>query len=104
MSVQTTTHQGRMPSAPTTGADQYPSHPLRAISFNDPAVGIERTSDGTIYLRPNAPLGDRPPRLTERLHHWASVAPDRVFMAERAGGRGWRELTYVELLTASRHI
>ena len=96
-----------MHSARTTGADQYPlhpSHPLRAISFNDPAVRIERTSDGTIYLRPKAPLGDHPPRLTDRLHHWASVAPDRVFMAERAGGRGWRELSYAELLAASRHI
>ncbi len=93
-----------MHSAPATGADQYPLHPLRAISFNDPAVGIERTSDGTIYLRPKAPLGDHPPRLTDRLHHWASVVPDRVFMAERAGGRGWRELSYAELLAASRHI
>jgi feruloyl-CoA synthase len=96
-----------MHSARTTGADQsplHPSHPLRAISFNDPAVRIERTSDGTIYLRPKAPLGDHPPRLTDRLHHWASVAPDRVFMAERAGGRGWRELSYAELLAASRHI
>jgi feruloyl-CoA synthase len=93
-----------MHSAPATGADQYPLHPLRAISFNDPAVGIERTSDGTIYLRPKALLGDHPPRLTDRLHHWASVAPDRVFMAERVGGRGWRELSYAELLAASRHI
>jgi feruloyl-CoA synthase len=32
------------------------------------------------------------------------VAPDRIFMAERAGGRGWRELSYAELLAASRHI
>ena len=25
-------------------------------------------------------------------------------MAERDGGRGWREITYAELLAASRHI
>jgi feruloyl-CoA synthase len=79
-------------------------HPMRAISFNDPAVSIERRNDGTIYLRPTTQLGDYPPRITDRLHHWADVAPDRVFMAEREGGRGWRELTYCELLTASRHI
>jgi feruloyl-CoA synthase len=79
-------------------------HPLRAVSFNDPAVSIERKADGTIYLRPTKPLGDYPARITDRLHHWASVAPDRVFMAEREGGRGWRELCYGELLTASRHI
>ena len=79
-------------------------HPLRAVSFNDPAVSIERKSDGTIYLRPTKPLGDYPARITDRLHHWANVAPDRVFMAGREGGRGWRELRYGELLTASKHI
>jgi feruloyl-CoA synthase len=90
-----------MNTAPVEGTSR---HPLRAISFNDPAVSIERKTDGTIYLRPRTPLADHPPRLTDRLHHWAGLTPDRVFMAERAGGRGWRELTYTEFLTASRHI
>src|SRR5215470_438885 len=79
-------------------------HPMRAISFNDPAAFIERRSDGTIYLRPKTLLGDYPARITDRLHHWANEAADRIFMAEREGGRGWRVLTYGELLTASRHI
>src|SRR5215475_6410881 len=78
--------------------------PLRPISFGDPVVNIERRDDGTIYLRPKQPLGDYPVRLTDRLHHWAKTTPDRVFMAEREGGRGWRKITYAELLTASRHI
>ncbi len=84
-------------------------HPLRAISFNDPAVSVERRADGTIYLRPKQPLEDYPRRITDRLHHFAEATPDRVFMAERQGGsgqsgKGWRELTYAELLAASRHI
>jgi feruloyl-CoA synthase len=78
--------------------------PLRAISFCDPAVSIERSADGTIYLRPKTPLGDYPARITDRLHHWADVAPDRVFMAERDRGRFWRRISYGELLVASRHI
>src|SRR5213075_3303781 len=49
-------------------------------------------------------LGDYPVRITDRLHHWAAAAPDRVFMAERNAGGGWRQITYAELLTASRHI
>ena len=61
-------------------------HPLRPISFGDPAVHVERRDDGTIYLRPKIALGDYPVRLTDRLHHWAAAAPDRVFMAERDGG------------------
>jgi feruloyl-CoA synthase len=77
--------------------------PLRPISFGDPAVSIERRDDGTIYLRPKIALGDYPHRLTDRLHHWASTEPNRIFMAERDGG-GWRQITYAELLTSSRHI
>lgn len=78
--------------------------PLRPISFGDPIVNIERRDDGTIYLRPKQPLDDYPLRITDRLHHWAQTTPDRVFMAEREGGRGWRKISYAELLTASRHI
>src|SRR5664279_4786938 len=78
--------------------------PLRAISFGDPAVSIERRDNGTIYLRPKTAIGEYPARITDRLHHWANTQPDRIFMAERDGGRGWRQITYSELLVSSRHI
>ncbi len=80
------------------------AHPLRRISFGDPAVTIERKSDGTIYLRPTERLADYPRRLTDRLHHWAAATPNNIYMAERVAGGSWRKLTYAELLTASRHI
>jgi feruloyl-CoA synthase len=80
------------------------AHPLRPISFGDPRVTIERRDDGTIYLRPTASLGDYPVRITDYLHHWAKEAPDRVFMAERGEGGGWREVTYAQMLDAVRHI
>src|SRR6267154_1016826 len=79
-------------------------HPLRAISFGNPAVSIDRRGDGTIYLRPKIPLGEYPARLTDRLHHWAKAEPNRVFMAERGAGPGWRQITYVQLLDMSRRI
>jgi feruloyl-CoA synthase len=87
-------------SAGRTGS----AHPLRAISFGNPAVNIERRDDGTIYLRPKAKLGDYPLRLTDRLHHWAKAAPDRVFMAERNKDGGWRQITYAQLLASTRAI
>ena len=99
-----------MSARPTIAASEEPAtragrgHPLRTIAFNDPAVSVERKADGTIYLRPQRALADYPARLTDRLHHWAKAAPDRVFMAERDGGRGWRQITYAELLASSRHI
>jgi feruloyl-CoA synthase len=78
--------------------------PLRPIAFGDPAVSVDRRGDGTIYLRPKMALGEYPVRLTDRLHHWARTEPNRIFMAERAAGDGWRQITYAQLLTSSRHI
>jgi feruloyl-CoA synthase len=77
--------------------------PLRAISFGDPAVTIDRRDDGTIYLRPAVPLSEYPDNLTDRLHHWAKVEPNRVFMAEREAGL-WRQITYAQLLSSARRI
>jgi feruloyl-CoA synthase len=91
-------------SAQANTARSLDAHPLRKISFGDLVVSIEQASDGTIYLRPSTPLGDYPRRLTDRLHHWANEAPDRIFMAERVAGGGWRQVSYGELLTASRYI
>src|ERR1700732_5041047 len=78
--------------------------PLRAISFGDPAVSIDRRDDGTVQLRPKIPLGDYPDRLTDRLHHWATAEPNRIFMAERGKGGVWRQVTYTQLLGFTRHI
>src|SRR5437879_5024462 len=93
------------PSASTDSAARAGSaHPLRAISFGNPDVTVERRDDGTIYLRPKARLSDYPVRITDRLHHWANAEPNRIFMAERNAARGWRQITYAELLASSRHI
>src|SRR5881275_3036207 len=78
--------------------------PLRPISFGDPAVSIDHRDDGTIYLRPKIALGEYPLRLTDRLHHWAKAEPNRIFMAERAAGGLWRQISYAQLLASSRHI
>jgi len=79
-------------------------HPLRPISYSDPAVSVERRDDGTIYLRPVNTIGDYPTRVTDYLHHWAKETPDRVFMAERGDDDGWREITYAQMLDATRRI
>src|SRR6478609_4723791 len=89
--------------SPATGRAAS-AHPLRAISFGNPAVTIERRDNGTIYLRPKAKLADYPVRITDRLHHWAKAAPERVFMAERDASGGWRKVTYAQLLSSTRSI
>jgi feruloyl-CoA synthase len=101
--MSATPHRVSPPAGNGDAARADAAHPLRAISFGDPEVTIERRDDGVIYLRPKIPLGDYPQRITDRLHHWADAAPDRIFMAERAG-KGWREITYAQLLTSARRI
>ncbi|WP_407150195.1 feruloyl-CoA synthase [Bradyrhizobium sp. ORS 86] len=80
------------------------AHPLRPISFGNPEVTVERRADGTIYLRPKVKLADYPIRITDRLHHWARVEPNRVFMAERRADGGWRQITYAQLLETTRRL
>src|SRR5260221_14623222 len=79
-------------------------YPRRPISFGDIGVTSHRRDDGTIYVRPTVGLGEYPVRITDCLHRWAKETPDRVFMAERARTGGWREVTYVQMLDAARHI
>src|SRR5260221_5054215 len=76
--------------------------PLRPISFGNPDVSIDRRSDGTIYLRPKMPLGEYPDRLTDRLHHWAKVEPNRLFMAERKAGGSWRQIHHAPFPVSRR--
>src|SRR5260370_39554052 len=76
--------------------------PLSRISFGNPDVSIDRRSDGTIYLRPKMPLGEYPDRLTDRLHHWAKVEPNRLFMAEREAGGSRRQNTHAPLAGSRR--
>ena len=64
---------------------------------------MERRPDGSILVRNNHPLGPYPVRLTEKLEHWARVAPDRVWLAARENGE-WRKITYREGLASVRRI
>ena len=66
-------------------------------------VESETRADGTIIVRRRDKLADYPQRMSDRFRHWAEVAPDRVWMAERQGD-GWREMRYGEALTLIRAL
>ena len=76
----------------------------RPVKLCAPEVQVEQRADGTIYLTSGRTLGDYPARLTDRLIHWANVAPDRVFMADRGPDGAWRKLTYAQTLQKVRRI
>src|SRR5947208_16459463 len=77
---------------------------VRAVKLCAPEVLVDRRTDGMIYLKSPRTLRPYPEKLTDRLVHWANVAPDRVFMAERVADGNWRRITYAQTLEKVRHV
>ncbi len=65
---------------------------------------MERRPNGAFIIRPDEPLESYPRVLTERLIHWARVAPDRVLAAKRYADGPWRFLTYSDTLKKVRSL
>jgi feruloyl-CoA synthase len=68
-----------------------------------PALISETRPDGSIIVRSVDDLPPYPRCMGDRLAHWATTAPDRVWLAERQGG-GWSQLTYAQGLQAVEAI
>ncbi len=67
-------------------------------------IAWERRADGSILVRQTGALPDYPDRLSDRIAHWAAIAPDRIWMAERGPDGEWRRVSYAELLASIRSI
>ena len=53
-------------------------------------------ADGSIVLKSTIPLENRPHRMTERLVHWATETPDKVFIGQKDANGNWQTLTFRE--------
>ncbi len=60
--------------------------------------------DGTTRVTSDEALQPYPTRLTNRLLHWAAVAPERTLAAKRVDGGDWRRISYGEALRSARGI
>ena len=78
--------------------------PLRPVRFGDISVVVERRADGVTIVRPRDGIAGYPVRITDCLHRWAAIAPERVFLAERDAQGDWRKVNYRDTLTAVRHL
>lgn len=81
---------------------------FRPVRLGSPGLIIERRRDGCILAESPHPLGAYPQKLTDRLELWARVAPERVFLAQRApyphDEKTWRTITYGDFRTRIRRI
>ncbi|WP_244670582.1 feruloyl-CoA synthase [Rhodoplanes elegans] len=67
-------------------------------------VELIRRDDGVMIVRSPHPLPPYHRSMTDRLDHWAAVAPDRPYLAERDGTGAWRHVTYAEARSLARSI
>jgi feruloyl-CoA synthase len=82
---------------------------FRALTFGVTRVVLRDGAPGVHYLTADQPLHGSPACMTDRLQHWAQVAPDRIFIARReklaSGGTGdWQSVTYAQAWASARHI
>ncbi len=73
------------------------------VRFAPPLVERIERGGGAFVLRSPVPLSGYARSTGEWLLTWARRAPDRIFLAERAGA-GWRTVTYAQALSAARSI
>lgn len=77
---------------------------MRDATLWNPSILEEERADGTILVWQEEPLSAYPRCLSEKILHWATEAPDRVWMAERDGEDGWRSHTFSELGDLIRRV
>jgi feruloyl-CoA synthase len=73
------------------------------IRLAPPRVDVEARPDGARVLRSPLALAPHARCVGEWLEHWARVAPERAFLAERAGA-AWRSVPYAEARAKVRQI
>ncbi len=77
---------------------------MRDVRTWHPDLRWEEASDGSWTIWRADPLAPHPDRLNDRLLHWAHVAPDRIWMAQRQDGGDWRRISFVEAVHTVRAI
>jgi len=78
--------------------------PLRHVRLGKLDPVIERRAGGIIHIRAAQELGPYHERLSQPLEHWAKVAPDRLFLAQRDAHGEWRKLSYSQVLSSVKQI
>ena len=74
---------------------------FRKIEWLERDIAVERRPDGVIILKSRIPLQPYEKHIPASLAKWATEAPSRIWLAQRAGAdRQWRKVSYGE----AKHI
>ena len=72
--------------------------PFRDARYAPRRLDVERRADGALVLANPTPVETTFTTTLDALVHWGAAAPDRVWLAERAGD-GWRTVDYATALS-----
>ncbi|MFZ1953305.1 MAG: feruloyl-CoA synthase [Pseudolabrys sp.] len=78
--------------------------PLRPVRLGKLDPVIEQRAGGVIHIRAAQELGPYHDKLSQPLEHWAKIAPDRLFLAQRDAKGEWRKLSYSQVLSSVQRI
>src|SRR5215212_11678720 len=68
---------------------------FRKIEWLERDIAVERRPNGVLVLKSRIPLKPYDKHIPASLAKWASEAPERIWLAQRAGAdRQWRKLSY----------
>lgn len=73
-------------------------------TFEPPAVEVERTPSGVMFLRSPRPLDRHPDSILHWLMYWAEVHPEQAVLAQRGADGAWRSISYGEALETVRRL
>ncbi len=88
----------------------------RKVAFGITRVALREgtgASAGNVYVMAEQPLAPYAERIADRLVHWASEVPDRIWMAKRektldaqgvAGTGDWQHISFAQALAGARSI
>ena len=91
----------------TSAAKETENHtvaPLRAVRLGKLDPVLEQRGGGIIHIRAAQGLGPYHEKLSQPLEHWAKIAPERIFLAQRDMQGQWRKLNYAEVLSDVKRI
>jgi feruloyl-CoA synthase len=81
---------------------------MSAPTYRDFTFGVTRAikteRGGNTYLVAEQALQAYPERLTDRLQHWAQVAPERTWMARRDATGAWVKISYAKAWDTAQRI
>jgi len=89
---------------PATNTKDQGAAPLRPVRLGRLDPVIEQRADGVIHIRAAQKLDRYHEKLSQPLEHWARVAPERLFLAQRDAQGEWRKFSYSQVLSDVRRI